>query len=62
MQWLDYEKKYMKLMVMALSFEVKSIQTNIERTKASIGSHLDLPSDLKNSRSILSIRNYKYNC
>ena len=28
-------------MVMALSFEVKSIQTNIERTKASIGSHLD---------------------
>ena len=35
---------------------------NIEPTKASIGSYIDLPPDLKNSKSILNIRSYKYNC
>ena len=35
---------------------------NIEPTKASIGTHIDLPADLKNSKSILNIRSYKYNC
>ena len=41
---------------------MKSIQLNIEPTKTSIGSYIDLPPDLKNSKSILIIRNYKYNC
>ena len=35
---------------------------NIEPTKASIGSYIDLPPDLKNSKSKLNIRSYKYNC
>ena len=39
-----------------------SIQINIEPTKASIGSYIDLPPDLKNSKSILNIRNFKCNC
>ena len=38
------------------------MQLNIEPTKASIGTHIDLPADLKNSKSILNIRSYKYNC
>ena len=42
--------------------EIRSIQLNIEPTKASIGSYIDLPADLKNSISILNIRNSKYNC
>ena len=41
---------------------LRSIQINIEPTKASIGSYIDLPPDLKNSKSILNIRNPKYNC
>ena len=41
---------------------MRSIQINIEPTKASIGSYIDLPPDLKNSKSILNIRGYKYNC
>ena len=41
---------------------LRSNQINIEPTKASIVSYVDLPPDLKNSKSILSIRNYKYNC
>ena len=41
---------------------IRSIQLNIEPTKASIGSYIDLPPDLKNSKSILNIRSYKYNC
>ena len=36
---------------------MRGIQLNIEPTKA-----LDLPLDLKNSKSILNIRSYKYNC
>ena len=41
---------------------MRSIQLNIEPTKASIGSSIDLPPDLKNSKSILNMRTYKYNC
>ena len=41
---------------------LKSIQINIEPTKASIGSYTDLTPNLKNSISILNIRNSKYNC
>ena len=39
-----------------------SIQINIEPTKASIVSYIDLNQDLQNSKSILKIRNYKCNC
>ena len=41
---------------------LRSIQLNIEPTKASIGNYIDLPPDRKNSKSILNIRSYKYNC
>ena len=41
---------------------MRSIQLNIAPTKASIGSYIGLPPDLKNSKSILNIRSYKYNC
>ena len=41
---------------------MRSIQLNIEPTKASIGIFIHLPPDLKNSKSILNIHNYKYNC
>ena len=41
---------------------IRSTQLNIEPTKASNGTHIDLTADLKNSKSILNIRSYKYNC
>ena len=41
---------------------LRSIQINIKPTKASIASYIDLPPDLNNSKSILNIRGYKYNC
>ena len=41
---------------------MRIIQINIEPTKASIGSYIVLPPDLKNSKSILNIRSYKNNC
>ena len=41
---------------------LRIIQINIEPTKASIVSYIDLPPDLKISKSILNIRSYKYNC
>ena len=41
---------------------MRSIQLNIEPTKASFGTHINLPADLKISKSILNIRSYKYNC
>ena len=41
---------------------MRSVQINIDPTKASIGSYIDLPPDLKNSKPILNIRNYKYKC
>ena len=48
---------------MTLSFYgLRSIQINIEPTKASISCYVDLPPDLKNSKSILNICNSKYNC
>ena len=62
-QWLDFEKEIYE--GYGYNFEflgLRSIQLNIEPTKASIGSYIDLPPDLKNSKSKLNIRNYKYNC
>ena len=47
---------------MAMFLGLRSIQINIEPTKASIGSYIDLSLDLKNSKSILNIRNSKYHC
>ena len=41
---------------------MRCIRINIEPTKASIGSYIHLPCDLKNSKSILNICNSKYNC
>ena len=41
---------------------LRSLQLNIEPTKASTGSYIELPPDLKSSKSILKIRNCKYNC
>ena len=65
-KWLNFEKrKKEKYEDCGYDFEflgLRSIQINIEPTKASIGSYKDLTPDLKNSKSILSIRNYKYNC
>ena len=61
--WLNYEKEIYERY--GYDFELlglRSIQINIEPTKASIGSYIDLPPDLKNSKSILNIRSYKYNC
>ena len=62
-QWLIFEKEIYE--GFGYDFELlglRSIQINIEPTKASIGSYIDLPPDLKNSISILNIRNSKYNC
>ena len=49
----------MKVMAKTLSFLIQLI---IEPTNTSIGSYIGLPPDLKNSKSILTLRNYKYNC
>ena len=62
-QWLDFENE--KYVGYGYDFDIpglRSIQLNIEPTKASIGSYIDLPHDIKNSKSILNIRSYKYNC
>ena len=62
-QWLNYERE--KFQGYGYEFEflgLRIIQINIEPTKASIGSYIDLHPDLKNSKSILNIRNSKYNC
>ena len=62
-RWLDFAKEIYE--GYGYNFEflgIRSIQLNIEPTKASIGSYIDLPPDLKNSKSILNIRSYKYNC
>ena len=62
-QWLDFEKEIYEGYGYDFEFlGLRSIQLNIEPIKASIGIHIDLPPDLKNSKSILNIRNYKYNC
>ena len=62
-QWLNFEREIYE--VYGYDFEflgLRSIQINIEPTKASIGSYIDLPADLKNSNTILNIRNSKNNC
>ena len=62
-QWLDFEKEVYE--VYGYDFEflgLRSIQTNIGPTKGSIGTYIDLPADLKISKSILNIRISKYNC
>ena len=41
---------------------IKTKPATKPKTKASIGSYIDLPPDLKNSKSILNIRSYKNNC
>ena len=62
-QWLNFEKEIYEVYGYVFEFlGLRSIQINIEPPKASIGSYIDLPPDLKNSKSILNIRSYKYNC
>ena len=62
-RWLDFEKEIYEGYGYDFEFlGIRSIQLNIEPTKASIGSYIELPPDLKNSKSILNIRSYKYNC
>ena len=62
-QWLDFEKEIYEGYGHDFEFlGLRSIQLSIAPIKASIGSYIDLPPDLKNSKSILNIRKYKYNC
>ena len=62
-QWLDFEREIYEGYGYDFEFlGIRSIQLNIEPTKASIGTHIDLPADLENSKSTLNIRSYKYNC
>ena len=62
-QWLVFEKEIYEGYGYDFEFlGLRSIQINIEPTKASIGSNIDLPPNLKNSKSILNIRNSQYNC
>ena len=49
-QWLDFEKETYEGYGYDFEFlGLRSIQMNIEPIKASIGSYIDLPPDLKNS-------------
>ena len=62
-QWLDFEKEIYEGYGYDFEFlGLRSILINIEPTKASIGSYIDLPPDLKNSKMILNMRSYKHNC
>ena len=62
-RWLDFKKEIYEGYCYDFEFlGIRSIQLNIEPTKASIGSYIDLPPGLKNSKSILYIQSYKYNC
>ena len=62
-KWLDFEKEIYEGYGYDFEFlGLRSIQINIEPTKASIGSYIDLPCDLRNSKSILNIGNSKCNC
>ena len=62
-QWINFEKEIFEGYGCDFEFlGLRSIQIKIEPTKASIGSYIDLAPDLKNSKSILNIRNSKYNC
>ena len=50
-QWLDFEKQIFEGYGYDFEFlGIRSIQLNIEPTKASIGSYVDLPCDLKNAK------------
>ena len=61
--WLNFEKEIYEGYGYDFAFlGLRSIKINIEPTKASFGSYIDLLPDLKNSKSILNIRNSKYNC
>ena len=61
--WLDNEKETYEGYGYDFEFlGIRNIQLNIEPTKASIGTHIDLPADFKKSKSIIKIRSYKYNC
>ena len=61
-QWLNFEKEIYEGYGYDFEFlGLRSIQINIEPTKASIGSYIDLPPHLKNSKSTLNISNSKYN-
>ena len=61
--WLNFEKETYEGYGYDFEFlGIRSIQLNNEPTIAPIGSHIDLPADLKNSKSVLNIRSYKYNC
>ena len=52
-RWLDFEKEIYENYGYDFEFlGIRSFQLNIEPTKASIGSYIDLPPDLKNSKSI----------
>ena len=58
-QSLDFEKEIYEGFGYDFEFlGLRSIQINIEPTNASIGSYIDLPPDLKSSKSILNIRSY----
>ena len=60
-RWLDFEKQIYEGYGYDFEFlGIRRIQLFIEPTKASIGSYIDLPQDLKNSKSILNIRSYKW--
>ena len=62
-QRLDFEKEIYESYGYDFEFlGLRSILISIEPTKASIGSHIDLPPDLKNSKSKLIICNSKHNC
>ena len=62
-QWLNFENELFEGYGHDFEFlGLRSIQINIEPTKASIGSYTDFPPDLKNSKSISNIRSYKYHC
>ena len=62
-RWLDFQKEINEGYGYDFEFlGLRSIRINIERTKASIGNYIDLPPDLKNSKSKLNISSYKYNC
>ena len=60
-RWLDFTKEIYEGYVYDFEFlGIRSILLNIEPTKASTGSYIDLPPDLKNSNLILNIRSYIY--
>ena len=61
--WLNFETETYE--VYGYDFEflgLRSTEINVEPTKVSIGSYIDLPPDLKNYESVLNIRKSKYNC